>query len=113
MDYSELINHFITIARVIKFLHDNDYIHGDMKPDNIFVKDDEKLRIGDFGEPKEIRIGESKYTANGTEIYMSSIYLEYRKSLPVDEDGKKISDENRAKKEEIWSLGKTFYEMAA
>mmetsp|Transcript_16096 Transcript_16096/g.16024 ORF Transcript_16096/g.16024 Transcript_16096/m.16024 type:complete len:99 (+) Transcript_16096:881-1177(+) len=84
-----------------------------MKPDNIFVKDDEKLRIGDFGEPKEIRIGESKYTANGTEIYMSSIYLEYRKSLPVDEDGKKISEENRLKEEEVWSVGKTFYEMAA
>mgnify|MGYP002475563353 CR=1 FL=1 len=52
-DTKKLINLY-EIASAMSFLHENDYIHRDLKPDNIF--EDEYLypRIGDFGLGKHI-----------------------------------------------------------
>ncbi|CAG9321836.1 unnamed protein product [Blepharisma stoltei] len=108
----ELINHFITIAEIIKVLHDNNYAHRDIKPDNIFVKEKEVLKLGDFGDSNEVKLGPNKNTATGTPIYMSPPYQKIWNSLKPDADGKKRTPIPFTKQEEVWSVGKTFYEMA-
>ena len=48
----DLINLAIQITEGIQYLHNNNIIHGDLKPENIFYKieDNElKIKIGDFG----------------------------------------------------------------
>lgn len=37
------------IASGLKVLHDHDIVHLDVKPDNIFITEDGRLKIGDFG----------------------------------------------------------------
>ncbi|CAG9321835.1 unnamed protein product [Blepharisma stoltei] len=108
----ELINHFITIAEIIKVLHDNNYAHRDIKPDNIFVKEKEVLKLGDFGDSNEVKLGPNKNTATGTLIYMSPPYQKLWNRLIPDSDGKKRTPIPLTKQEEVWSVGKTFYEMA-
>lgn len=37
------------VANGIKFLHDNNVVHGDIKPDNILIDKDGHCKLGDFG----------------------------------------------------------------
>ncbi|GMF25586.1 unnamed protein product [Phytophthora fragariaefolia] len=37
------------VASGLKVLHDHDIVHLDVKPDNIFITEDGRLKIGDFG----------------------------------------------------------------
>jgi len=39
----------IEIAEGLKFLHDQDVVHGDLRGDNIFISDDDHILISDFG----------------------------------------------------------------
>jgi eukaryotic-like serine/threonine-protein kinase len=50
LDSQELINLFYQIAQGLAVLHENKYIHRDIKPDNILVSADGKIKIIDFGE---------------------------------------------------------------
>ena len=46
-DYLWII--LLDIATGLHVLHDHDIVHLDIKPDNIFITEDGKLKIGDFG----------------------------------------------------------------
>jgi serine/threonine protein kinase len=39
----------LQIARGISYLHKNNVIHGDLKPQNILLMADDELKICDFG----------------------------------------------------------------
>lgn len=39
----------LSIASGVSYLHGNSYVHRDLKPSNIFVRDDGKYVVGDFG----------------------------------------------------------------
>ena len=46
---SEKKNIVLQIARGIKYIHNNDVIHRDLKPNNILIGKDDKIKISDFG----------------------------------------------------------------
>ncbi|CAG9316076.1 unnamed protein product [Blepharisma stoltei] len=101
----ETLSMFIIITEALTSLHSAGIAHRDVKPHNIFVNQENEIRIGDFGESKEVRVG-TKNTALGTHGYMSP-FLER-----MLENGEIRSPHIDPYKEDVWSTGKTLYEIA-
>ncbi|KAI3386885.1 hypothetical protein SNEBB_004529 [Seison nebaliae] len=86
------------IMEGVKFIHDKNYVHCDLKPNNIFLSDGLIPKIGDFGlitsiYEDERHIGRGKA---GTSTYMApEIIRDYCFSYASD----------------IWALGVIFYKM--
>jgi serine/threonine protein kinase len=81
------------ICRGLKYAHDQRIVHQDIKPGNIFILPNDKIRILDFGLAAPF--GSEGYM-DGSPYYMAPEQIE---CLPVD---------NRT---DIYSLGLTVYEM--
>ncbi|CAG9334721.1 unnamed protein product [Blepharisma stoltei] len=102
-----LLKKFATITNVLALLHWKtiDVAHRDLKPQNIFVCENDEWKIGDFGGAKRRYVTcNNLNTIEGTENYMSPLMLEKWKEGPK-------SSEIDPKKEDVYSLGKTFYEV--
>ena len=61
----EKINLILQILDALIFIHEQDMIHRDMKPSNIFLDKDFKVKLGDFGlattkDKKELNFEETK-----------------------------------------------------
>tara|TARA_Y100001970_G_scaffold294100_1_gene446845 strand:+ start:8835 stop:10355 length:1521 start_codon:yes stop_codon:yes gene_type:complete len=100
-DELKVWNYFIQISLGIKYLHDNNIIHRDIKTSNIFIHKEndgtEIIKIGDFGISKIIKISTNmSNTIIGTPLYMSP---ELYKRESYD------------KKIDIWALGCIVFEM--
>lgn len=60
------------IVLAVKYLHDSQVIHRDLKLGNLFLNDDMEVKIGDFGLAARIeRDGERKLTLCGTPNYIA------------------------------------------
>ena len=93
----EIMHYFIQICVGIKYLHDNNIIHRDIKSANIFIDKNNNIKLGDFGI---IKILQSymmyAQTQIGTPLYMSpEIFKRERYDTKTD----------------IWSLGCILYEL--
>ena len=44
----EVLNYFSQILSAIKHCHDRNIVHGDLKPENIFITDKGDIKIGNF-----------------------------------------------------------------
>ena len=88
---------FLQICLGLKEVHSHNIIHRDLKPDNVFISENLKIKIGDFGISKETEANK-KYaqTVAGTLIYMS----------PEIVQGLKYTS-----KTDIWSMGCILYEL--
>ena len=77
IDKKILLKYLIQIANGIKHLHEHEIIHRDLKPDNIFVTEDDILKIGDFGlSMVELNFEQSKSicgTLYGTRSFIKKI----------------------------------------
>lgn len=79
--FSERITryYFLQLMNALKFLHENDVVHRDLKVENLLLDSDFNLKIADFGLSTTV---ESKYgygimyTRVGTERYMPPEMLE-------------------------------------
>lgn len=92
------IRYFVRqIANACLYLHDNKIIHRDLKLGNIFINDDMKLKLGDFGLATRVDNSQRKYTLCGTPNYLApEILLKTGHSYQVD----------------VWSLGCIVYTLA-
>lgn len=54
--YSEdqIMDWFVQIVIAIKYIHERNILHRDLKPRNIFLTQTDKIKIGDFGITKEL-----------------------------------------------------------
>lgn len=102
----KLVDNFIQIAGALCTLHDNNIVHRDIKPENIFVTSLNEFKIGDFGLSKHMKINTQENTLVGTTIYMSPNLKRFYSQGLIK------TNKINPKKEDVWSLGKTFYEMA-
>jgi serine/threonine protein kinase len=97
MSLATKINYAIQICRGLAYSHSKDVIHRDIKPPNIRVLDDGKVKIMDFGIAKP---GASNLTSPGavmgTPYYMS----------PEQIRGQKVD-----KRSDMFSFGVLFYEL--
>lgn len=93
------IRYFVRqIGQACLYLHNNKIIHRDLKLGNIFINDDMKIKLGDFGLATRIeQITERKFTLCGTPNYLApEILLKTGHSYQVD----------------VWSLGCIVYTLA-
>ena len=93
---------FRQIAEGVKFLHDHNVVHQDLKPANILLKSDGTALISDLG------IGRSFQSAAmvvGTPAYQSPEVVD--ENCEYDEE-----EEIDPCKEDVWSLGVTLYQLA-
>ena len=56
------------VIRGLKYLHDNEIVHGDIKPQNILVHDDGMVKIADFGIAKMIKKDELQLDTAGEKV---------------------------------------------
>ena len=98
----ELINILKQLTEALLFLKTQLNIsHRDIKPQNILVFENEKYKLADFGEAKEIKISKKLNTLRGTELYMSPALYEGLKKEKND-----VSHD--AFKSDVFSLGFCF-----
>lgn len=94
----EVINISKQIALALKHAHNNHIVHRDIKPHNILITDDGRVKVADFGIARAITSSTITNTGNviGSVHYFSP---EQARGGFVDE------------KSDIYSLGVTMYEM--
>ena len=98
----ELINILKQITEALQFLKNKFNIsHRDIKPQNILVFENNKYKLADFGEAKEIKINKKLNTLRGTELYMSPALYEGLKK-----DKNDVSHDTF--KSDVFSLGFCF-----
>ncbi len=96
LEIKEAVGIGIQIAQGMEAAHDNNIIHRDIKPQNIIISRDGKVKVTDFGIAKATNSNTITSNAMGSVHYLS----------PEQARGG-YSDE----KSDIYSLGVTLYEM--
>jgi serine/threonine-protein kinase len=75
--------------------------HRDIKPENLFLTDDGKVKIGDFGAAKIGEKADTEKTLKGTHSYLSPL-----KAKALSDPSAKVTEDTG--KGDVWSLGVTF-----
>lgn len=88
-----VVDYLLQISAGLKYAHAKDVVHQDIKPGNIFIMPNEKIKILDFGLACP---SGSENLFDGTPLYMSPEQID---CLPVDV------------RTDIYALGLTAYEM--
>ena len=96
----------VSVARALQYAHDQGFLHRDIKPDNVMVRDDGRVVVLDFGLAKSVAPGlgttaaasliSSKSTFVGTPAYVS----------PEQARGDELDD-----KSDQFSLAVSMFEM--
>ncbi|CAL4176111.1 unnamed protein product, partial [Meganyctiphanes norvegica] len=94
-----VLDWFVQLCLAMKYIHDRRILHRDIKSQNVFLTDDGRVKLGDFGISKVLSsTSELARTCIGTPYYLSPEMCENR---PYNN------------KSDIWALGCVLYEMAA
>ncbi|KAK7306806.1 hypothetical protein VNO77_44765 [Canavalia gladiata] len=74
----------IGLARGLKYLHDNNIVHGNIKASNILLTHDFKPLIGDFGFGKKLELKSYKNKNRGNYDYLAPEYQKGKLSTKTD-----------------------------
>eukprot|EP00357_Protocruzia_adherens_P012247 CAMPEP_0115003950 /NCGR_PEP_ID=MMETSP0216-20121206/18918_1 /TAXON_ID=223996 /ORGANISM="Protocruzia adherens, Strain Boccale" /LENGTH=445 /DNA_ID=CAMNT_0002369857 /DNA_START=176 /DNA_END=1513 /DNA_ORIENTATION=- len=99
----KIMGWFYQVAEAIRYVHQKDIIHRDIKSANVFVQEDNTVKLGDFGLCKNLKSKRSKvrfYSQVGTDCYFS----------PETVKGTAYA---RGKAADVWGLGCILYEMVS
>jgi serine/threonine-protein kinase len=90
----------IDIARALEFLHDRQYVHRDVKPDNILLHPEGVAKLGDLGLAKRLN-DDSQHTGVHQGVG-TSYYMPYEQAVNANlVDGRS----------DIFALGATLYHL--
>jgi serine/threonine protein kinase len=89
----QVVSYLLQVSAGLAYAHEHGIVHQDIKPGNIFILPDEKIKILDFGLACPCG---SENLLTGTPFYMSPEQID---CIPVDE------------RTDIYGLGITAYEM--
>jgi len=93
--FPKIVGYGLQIANALKFAQKLDIIHGDIKPSNVWVQDDDTIKLSDFGMARrESKAADS--THGGTPNYLAPELIH----------GGETSIQS-----DIYALGVTLYEM--
>ncbi len=98
LNYKEALNIAAQISDALTAAHAKNIVHRDIKPHNILITDDGKIKVADFGIA---RFGTGQTLSSGNDIIGSVHYIS-------PEQAKGLSVDNRS---DIYSLGVVLYEM--
>jgi serine/threonine protein kinase len=99
--WREAVECGIHICGGLQHLHDNGIVHRDLKPANIFLSDDGRLKLGDFGLARDLNAG--RLTVEGHTVGTAK-YLSPEQARGVsDLDGRS----------DLYALGCLLFEMIA
>ncbi|XP_058656760.1 interferon-induced, double-stranded RNA-activated protein kinase [Ammospiza nelsoni] len=99
---------FLQIAKGVQCIHSEELIHRDLKPQNIFISHDNKIKIGDFGLVTSVAF-ETLTENRGTRSYMApeQIGTKYGKEVDIYALGliwfEILSAITAHEKSEVWS----------
>ncbi|OQS07130.1 ubiquinone biosynthesis protein COQ9 [Thraustotheca clavata] len=92
-----IIRLFVQVCLALKHLHDNNILHRDIKPQNIFLTSSGIVKLGDFGISKALKSGINvAQTQIGTPLYLSPEICQ---------------GEDYDFKSDIWGLGCVLHEL--
>ena len=82
----------------LEYIHNAGYVYRDVKPENLLLRSDGSITIGDFGFAKKLKKGERAYTICGTPDYLAP-------ELILHQGCTRAAD--------IWAFGILVFEMIA
>lgn len=89
------------IVKGLEVLYEYNIIHRDLKPANIFLTEDSRIKIGDFGLSRTLGLDNLVDTYVGSPAYMSPELMKFRNS----------NSDRYDFKSDIWSLGCIVFEL--
>ena len=96
-DEDEIMDLFVQVAKALEYVHSQKVLHRDLKTSNIFVQEDGRLQLGDFGISKALE-GSCADTVVGTPFYMSP---------------ELCRGERYGYKSDVWALGCVLHELCS
>eukprot|EP00347_Sterkiella_histriomuscorum_P013901 403362923 len=100
MPEHKVMKYFIEMCEAVRYIHARDIIHRDIKSPNVFLTQDDTVKLGDFGlciQAKSI-VTKAKYSSVGTDCYFSPEQIKgqlYQKGRASD----------------VWAIGLILLEM--
>jgi tetratricopeptide (TPR) repeat protein len=85
--FEKIVSIVLEVAEALQYAHDKKIIHRDVKPENIFLREDNEAVLGDFGIAVLSRTSESQQTQDvkGTVSYMAPEQLQGHPSRASDQ----------------------------
>jgi serine/threonine protein kinase/Tol biopolymer transport system component len=105
LSLKELLAILAQVAEALSAAHQSGFIHRDIKPDNVMVRNDGYVKVLDFGLVKLTEVEPESTSAAHTQLGVAMGTLAYMS--PEQTSGEPVDHRT-----DIWSLGVVLYELA-